>query len=119
VCMLSAALQFLGVEEPGSISQLLPAIVILAWNTELFLGGLITIVGILWSKPRVLILGLQPLGLAAMAYAVAITSVAGWRGVFPALIIFAFSQACFLKAFTYSVALSSLADRSPRREGGQ
>jgi uncharacterized membrane protein len=104
VCMLSAVLQFAGLSEPGSIARLLPVVVIKAWNVELLVGGALTLAGILANRPRVLILGLQPLGLAALAYAVTVVYVAGWRGVFAALIMAAFGLACFVKAFTYSSA---------------
>jgi hypothetical protein len=104
VCVLTAGLQFAGLGEPSSVSRLLPAWIIKAWNAEMLVGGLLTMFGILRSKPRVLILGLQPLGLAALAYSVALLHVAGLRGLFPALITIAFAGACFVKSFVYSTA---------------
>lgn len=109
VCVLSGSLQLSGLSEPGSVARLLPGLVIKAWNVELLAGGGLTAAGILWGRPRLVVVGLQPLGLAAMAYSVAVAYVGGWRGAFAALITVAFSLACFVKAFVYATVLDGQA----------
>jgi hypothetical protein len=104
VCVLSAAAQMLGFGEPSSVQQLLPPLIRRAWHIELLVGGSLTLIGVLFSKTRLLVLGLQPLGLASLAYAFVILWLAGGRAALPAGITVAFAAACFVKAFTYSTA---------------
>lgn len=103
-CILTAGAQLAGATEPNAYAQLLPRLALKAWQAELLIGGTLTLVGVCWSKPRILILGLQPLGLAALAYSVGVLYLAGSRAILSVGITVAFSLACFFKAFTYSTA---------------
>lgn len=105
VCVLSAVAQLASIAEPSTIQQLLPPPVRVAWHLELLVGGTLTLVGVLFSRTRLLVIGLQPLGLASLVYAVTIITVAGWRlAALPAGLLIALAAACFVKAFTYSTA---------------
>lgn len=103
-CLLSAAAQLAGLNEPSRITQLLPAWVAVAWNAELAVGGLLTLAGVLSNRARILVFGLTPLGFGCLAYSAIIIAAGGTRGLFAAVLTSSLGLACFVKSFVYTTA---------------
>jgi hypothetical protein len=103
-CFLASAGQLAGLDEPGTINRLLPRWMVLTWNVELLIGGLLTLVGIAADRVRLLVFGLTPLGFGCLAYSAAIIAVAGGRGMFAALLTSFLGLSCLVKSFVYTTA---------------
>jgi hypothetical protein len=103
-CFLAAAGQFLSLNEPSSIVRAMPPTIIIVWNIELLIGGLLTLAGIVSRRPRIIVLGLTPLGCGFLAYSVLIVAIAGRRSGLAAILTLSLGLACFVKSFVYSTA---------------
>lgn len=83
--------------KPGSLEALLPEWLVIAWGTQLVLGGLATLFGILADREDTYRFGMTLLGPAAIIYAVGIVAASGAPGLVAAAITLAFGLACIVR----------------------
>lgn len=98
LCVLSSTAYLSGVSPPKSIDALLPAWLRLAWGAYLFVGGVMTLVGLAAGRRRTEKVGLMLLSGPAVAYGTAALAAAGTAALFPAGITFAFAAAFGVRA---------------------
>ena len=96
--VMSGLGSLLGPARPGSVRAIAPAWVGVGWATVLIVGGTICLIAALIQRRarRLLVerVGIVFLGFGAAAYSLAVFSVQGWRGLYPALVTLGFSAAC-------------------------
>lgn len=98
LCTLSSTAYLSGAPPPKSIDTLLPVWLRFAWGAYLFVGGILTIVGLVtglrWTEKA----GLLLLAGSATAYAVAALALGGLAAAFPAGVTLAFALAFGVRA---------------------
>lgn len=98
LCIISGLPQLIAPAPNNSLEILLPVWLVRVWGAELVAGGVLTLAGLAFKRPRVERIGMKILAPAATAYAIAIGLVAGWAGVVAASIVLAFGMACLARA---------------------
>lgn len=104
-CTIAALVFFAGVAPvPGSISAILPGIVLTVWNSLLLAGGVVGLVGSLWPRSGIYT-GLQLerasmifLSAGTVMYVISMIEFAGWRAVGAIGFLAAWGGACVWRA---------------------
>lgn len=99
--LISGLVFFFGTPANDPIQALLPQLLVTLWYAELSLGGALRLGGLLAESPKIDLAGCLLLGAACFVYGSAIVYVDGAGFLVSAVIIFALSAACLIRAWTY------------------
>lgn len=103
LCLIQGAAYAIGQPRPGSVSALLPPLLVTAWFWMLLAAGVVGLVGNLWpghliTGLRVRLAGMLLAASPAAAYGVTLIAFAGARASFTAGIVFAWAGACMWRS---------------------
>lgn len=118
-CVLSGLPHLIRGSAPGSLDRALPHGFVRLWGVELVVGGLLILVGLVTRRMRVERAGLHLLGLAALAYAVALAAATRSSGSVAAGLTAATGLAALARAtvLTAAIRVSDVLRRGERRRG--
>jgi len=122
--VIAGVLYLFGSPPPASITQSLPATVVYAWYALLTIGSTVALIGVfgraaplerLVTSLLIERLGLTPLGVGALVWAIAIFAVGGTRGLGSGGLTAAYGAACLIRTLQITRYLRRI--RTARVEG--